>query len=409
MHLLPASLATGSSARIGVVRAFASPAEAAVSVCEWASSHGALGLIGFAAAHTVAVLVCFPATVLFEFAAGFAFGVYSGAAIAWAAKVVAALLAFWASRGIARVALQNAGVEAAAAHAFRSQPALARLADSIEEDGARYTLLARLSPIPSWLNNYGLAFAGVRFADYAPATALATVLPVLMHTYAGSLMPSVLALSESEGGALPSTLASSVLAAASVLGGGLLLTRLLAASAALDEPIDPPPSRRAPREGRPWRRTRGDPTAGMVEDGEDSESADGLGTPQDDPMLITWRAVRNRSPPLLTGAGATDGEDDPAGALFNTFFIRLPFLALLGAVAVNVLLGGGVTLGGLEWPPPSPTDALLRVRGGSTSPPSSGTASSSRLARSHLRADSPGAYPPLPWLKCRRETPSSRR
>ena len=62
------------------------------------------------------------------------------------------------------------------ARAFAAQPSLARLADDVEAEGARYTLLARLSPIPSWLNNYGLAFAGVRFADYVPATALASAL-----------------------------------------------------------------------------------------------------------------------------------------------------------------------------------------------------------------------------------------
>eukprot|EP00964_Phaeocystis_antarctica_P080899 scaffold50544_cov52-Phaeocystis_antarctica.AAC.2 len=158
------------------------PADAVVAVCGWASSHGTVGLCAFAAVHAAAVVVCFPATILFELAAGFAFGVYQGAALAWTAKVAAALITFLASSGIARTLLSNAGVEAAAERAFAAQPSLTRLAQnveqesarylttpyytlttphdtsrhltrytSLEQDGARYTLLARLSPIPSWL------------------------------------------------------------------------------------------------------------------------------------------------------------------------------------------------------------------------------------------------------------------
>ena len=143
------------------------PAEAIVAVSDWASSHGALGIGAFASVHVLAIVVCFPATILFEVAAGYALGVYQGAALAWAAKVAAAMITFVASSSVARSALSNAGVEAAAERAFAAQPSLARLAQNVERDGARYTLLARLSPIPSWLNNYGLAFAGVKFVDYA--------------------------------------------------------------------------------------------------------------------------------------------------------------------------------------------------------------------------------------------------
>ena len=57
-------------------------------------------------------------------------------------------------------------------------------------------------------NNYGLAFAGVRLVDYAPATALATLPAVLTHAYAGSLLSSLLALAEGGGAAMPSSPAS---------------------------------------------------------------------------------------------------------------------------------------------------------------------------------------------------------
>ena len=220
--------------RAGAITADAGPAEAVVAVCTWASSNGALGLLTFAAAHTLGVVLCFPATILFEIAAGFAFGVYQGAALAWAAKVTAAMITFLASSGIARSALSNAGVEEAAAQAFAAQPSLARLAKRVEQDGLRYTLLARLSPIPSFLNNYGLAFAGVKFADYAPATALATLPPVLTHVYAGSLLSSLVTLVDGDGAAIPSTLAGSALSGLSAVGGALLL-REVAASIAMSD------------------------------------------------------------------------------------------------------------------------------------------------------------------------------
>jgi uncharacterized membrane protein YdjX (TVP38/TMEM64 family) len=105
-------------------------------------------------------------------------------------------------------------------------PSLAQLTQNVERDGARYTLLARLSPIPSWLNNYGLAFAGVRIADYLPVTALTTLPPVLTHVYAGILLSSLRALTDGDGSGIPGTLASSALGGLSAVGGGLLLREL---------------------------------------------------------------------------------------------------------------------------------------------------------------------------------------
>ena len=68
-------------------------------------------------------------------------------------------------------------------------------------------------------------------------------------------------------------------------------------------------------------------------------------------LLGLWSAVKANVPALLTGAGGRDGDDDPAGALFNMLCIRLPFLLGVGALVLNVLLGGGVAIGSLVWPP----------------------------------------------------------
>ena len=113
---------TTQVASVSLLSSVSAPADAVISVCGWASSHGTLGLCAFAAVHTAAVVVCFPATILFELAAGFAFGVYQGAALAWSAKVTAALITFLASSGFARALLSNAGVEAAAEESMPAAP-----------------------------------------------------------------------------------------------------------------------------------------------------------------------------------------------------------------------------------------------------------------------------------------------
>ena len=185
------------------------------------------GVLAFGAVHAAAIILCFPATILFELAAGFVYGVQDGIILVWAVKVAAAAITFAAS-SMSSSALSRLGLPKAAAEAFESQPALARLAESIEAEGARYTLLARLSPIPSYLNNYGLALAGVKFRDYLPATALATLPPVLSHVYTGSLLSSLLALSD--GPQQPdASLTSSALGGLSLICGGLLLRQGLSA------------------------------------------------------------------------------------------------------------------------------------------------------------------------------------
>ena len=136
---------TTQVASVSLLSSVSAPADAVISVCGWASSHGTLGLCAFAAVHAAAVVVCFPATILFELAAGFAFGVYQGAALAWSAKVTAALITFLASSGFARTLLSNAGVEAAAERAFAAQPSLARLAQDVEQDGTLHPLVHHMT------------------------------------------------------------------------------------------------------------------------------------------------------------------------------------------------------------------------------------------------------------------------
>ena len=67
------ALHSGSSTMI-TASSFSST-DAVLAVYDWTHEHsGPFGVATFAAAHCASVVVCFPATVLFEIAAGFAFG-----------------------------------------------------------------------------------------------------------------------------------------------------------------------------------------------------------------------------------------------------------------------------------------------------------------------------------------------
>ena len=160
------------------------PADAVIAVCGWASSHGTLGLCAFAAVHAAAVVVCFPATILFELAAGFAFGVYQGAALAWTAKVAAALITFLASSGIARTLLSSAGVEAAAERAFAAQPSLTRLAQNVEQDGARHLTTLRYTLLQHTVLHLA-TYAAPRYTSLRLATPYHTLLHLATQHYTG--------------------------------------------------------------------------------------------------------------------------------------------------------------------------------------------------------------------------------
>ena len=90
------------------------------------------------------------------------------------------------------------------------QPRLRAIADDVQARGKEFTLLARLSPVPSWANNYGLALAGVEFEDYLPASVVAVLPALVAHVLVGS---SLAELSTSGGDSSPALLALSAASA----------------------------------------------------------------------------------------------------------------------------------------------------------------------------------------------------
>lgn len=150
----------------------ASLASAAVEVMR----DGPLGPAPFMLVHLAAIVVCFPGTAAFELAAGAVFGFLPGVLAVAITKGAAAAVTFFLARRF--------GVDAAGTlqRALRAGPAnldswSARLRRGVQGNAFRFCLLARLSPIPSWVNNYALPLADVPFETFLPATLLGMLPP----------------------------------------------------------------------------------------------------------------------------------------------------------------------------------------------------------------------------------------
>ncbi|CAK8994453.1 unnamed protein product [Durusdinium trenchii] len=131
---------------------------------------GPYGPAPFMLLHCAAIVACFPGTAAFELTAGAVFGFLPGVAVVAATKGAAAAVTF----GIARRAsnLVPRGVLPTAAGEWG-----ARVRRGVQRDAFRFCLLARLSPIPSWVNNYALPLSDVPFQTFLPATLLGMIPP----------------------------------------------------------------------------------------------------------------------------------------------------------------------------------------------------------------------------------------
>eukprot|EP00793_Prasinoderma_coloniale_P005655 PRCOL_00004129-RA len=125
-------------------------------------------------------------TVLLECAAGVAFGFAHGAQVVVAGKIAGCVLAFALGRTLLRDTMGNRA---------KGHPRFGVLYNGVRRDGWYFVLLARLAPIPSWLNNYGLAVTEVRFfPDFLLPTALGVVPSILLNVHAGLAFEEVAAL-----------------------------------------------------------------------------------------------------------------------------------------------------------------------------------------------------------------------
>ncbi|KVH95744.1 uncharacterized protein LOC112527971 [Cynara cardunculus var. scolymus] len=135
----------------------------------------------YVAIHTISLSLCLPYAVFFEAGASLLFGFFPALLCVFSAKVLGASLSFW----IGRLLFRSSG---SAMGWARSNKYFNVLLRGVERDGWKFVLLARFSPIPSYVINYGLAATKVAFLrDFLAPTVVGCVPMILQNTSIGSL------------------------------------------------------------------------------------------------------------------------------------------------------------------------------------------------------------------------------
>lgn len=162
----------------------------ATELVGWVKDQGSGAAAIYGAIYVVAAVLLLPGSAL-TLGAGFVYGVVWGTVIVFPAAVIASLVAFGIARRLAREAVQR--------RVARHQR-FAAIDRAVGRAGFKITLLLRLSPIfPYGLLNYALGVTGVRFRDYALATAIGMLPGTIMYVYLGSLVTSASELGRSQG------------------------------------------------------------------------------------------------------------------------------------------------------------------------------------------------------------------
>jgi len=135
-----------------------------------------------AIAHILCVAGCFPGSVMFEWAAGLVFGVSLGFILILISKSIGGGLGFLLGRNFFRKWVQEKLVDS---------PKLQKIFSLIGKDGWKIALFLRISPLPSWLNTYGLALTPISFKDFMIATILGSIPMIMQNVYVGSIVQNL--------------------------------------------------------------------------------------------------------------------------------------------------------------------------------------------------------------------------
>jgi uncharacterized membrane protein YdjX (TVP38/TMEM64 family) len=151
----------------------------ALLLVEWIRDAGAVGVVVYALAYTLATLFLLPGAILTA-GAGFAYGPVWGTLVVSPVSVLAATLAFVLGRTFARTWVSRR---------MEQYPRFAAINEAIGESGFKIVFLLRLSPIfPFNLLNYALGPTRVRLRDYVIASALGMLPGTFLYVYLGSLV-----------------------------------------------------------------------------------------------------------------------------------------------------------------------------------------------------------------------------
>ncbi|KAF9689054.1 hypothetical protein SADUNF_Sadunf01G0051900 [Salix dunnii] len=137
--------------------------------------------------HTIALALCLPCAVFFEAGASLLFGFLPAVLCVFSAKVLGASLSFWVGRLVFRSS-------SSAKEWVQSNKYFHLLSRGVEKDGWKFVLLARFSPLPSYLINYALAATKVGFmVDFLLPTVVGCLPMILQNTSIGSLAGAAVA------------------------------------------------------------------------------------------------------------------------------------------------------------------------------------------------------------------------
>ncbi|XP_052204994.1 uncharacterized protein LOC127809880 [Diospyros lotus] len=162
--------------------------EAAVQMLRaMADQLGVWAIPAYVGLHTLTLALCLPYAVFFEAGASLLFGFFPALLCVFSAKVLGASLSFWIGRLVFRNS--NTAMEWAQRNKY-----FRILSKGVEEDGWKFVLLARFSPIPSYIINYALAATRVGFiVDFLLPTVIGCIPMILQNTSIGSLAGAAVA------------------------------------------------------------------------------------------------------------------------------------------------------------------------------------------------------------------------
>ncbi|RDX84835.1 hypothetical protein CR513_34054, partial [Mucuna pruriens] len=154
---------------------------------EWSDKLGIWAIPLYISIHALSIALCLPSAIFFETAAPLLFGFLSSLFCVFSAKILAASLSF----SIGRLVFRNSSSAVEWAQRNRYFHLISR---GVERDGWKFVLLARFSPVPSYVINYTLAATEVGFLlDFLLPTAIGCVPMILQNTSIGSLAGAAVA------------------------------------------------------------------------------------------------------------------------------------------------------------------------------------------------------------------------
>lgn len=154
---------------------------------EWSDRLGVWAIPAYIGLHTITLALCLPYAVFLEAAASILFGFFPAVLCVFSAKLLGASLSFWLGRLVI-------GSSSSAMEWVRRNKYFHLLSRGVERDGWRFVLLARFSPMPSYVINYALAATKIEFVvDFLFPTVIGCLPMILQNTSIGSLAGAAVA------------------------------------------------------------------------------------------------------------------------------------------------------------------------------------------------------------------------